>query len=229
MSSKKILSLLFICIAISVFSSEFKYTKPVKALVKISVTENEYCVTGLFEREKKFSTAVNHARERKYVRLFAENALIRHLKKNENVNTVSFSGADITSNLTSAGPDEKISFKYVVPFTGCKIKRNQTPSAASSLSGELPKDAPASEKQEPSDNDNETDEEKTSREKFPVDKSDKDHDQDAESVTFEIASPQTVFDASWKLSDDIKIKSKQNIDQLISDFEKQRSAITNKN
>ena len=226
MSSKKILFPLFFCLAISVFASEFKYTKPVKALVKVSVTENEYCVTGLFEREKMFSTAVNHAREKKYIRLFAENALIRYLKKNENMNSVSFSGADISSNLTTAGPDEKISFKYVVPFAGCKITRNQPRTAASS-SGAVTKDAPASEVRNPPDDNAKTDKEKTSGDKCPADKSDK--DQDTEAVTFEIASPQTVFDASWKLSDDIKIKSQQNINQLISDFEKQRSAITNKN
>ena len=199
-------------------------------MVKVSVTENEYCVTGLFEREKMFSTAVNHARERKYVRLFAENALIRHLKKNENVISVSFSGADITSNLTTAKPDEKISFKYVVPFSGCQIKRNQSRTAASA-SGSV-KDLPASDKQNPPDANDEDDEEddnneddETSRNKFTADSN---KEQDAEEVTFEIASPQTVFDASWKLSDNIKIKSQQNIDQLISDFEKQRSAIINK-
>lgn len=211
MTLKYLLTTLSFCLAISGFCLEFKYTKPVKALVKVAIEENKYCVTGVFERETRFSASFNRARERKYVRLLAENALLRFLKAREKIDSIEISGAEISSNLVEAKPNEKIWFRYLVSASAVKpgVRLNPKP-ASGKLSATPEESSPAPSESKSVDNEG---------------NKVKQDGQEEDKISFEIASPETVFDSSWTLLGHAESESRQNINRITSDFEKMKNSM----
>ena len=264
--------LLLAAISTAFVSSAFevRYTKPVKALVTVSTVGGEYVVSGLLEHETRFSAAVNRERERKYIRLLAENSLMRFLKE-EGVAGISFSGASISSNRTSVSLDEKISFKYVIPKANCKkvYKSDLTatgataekapaptataptaaaaekapaptataPAAAAAEKAPAPTaTAPTAAAAEKAPAPSETAPAAAAAEKAPApstaqqsaDRADNSaatqetSDDEVDAVQFEIASPDVIFDSSWRITADKEADIRNHFDKLIQDFERRK-------
>lgn len=199
---KNLFCLVIFCLCFTLFSAEYKYVKPVKALISVIEKDNCYYISGCFAREKRFSKAFNKQHERKYVMLFAENALMRFLNKKD-IKSISFQAAQIKSNISTAKDDENISFTYVIPVQNCKFEYVAKPVVASETA---PTPAPAG---KDSVHTAEKNKSETS-----IDNNDK------QNIVFEIASPEEIFNDSWKAPSAIEQNHKDNVDKIISDFNK---------
>lgn len=222
MKSKCLLLLLSIGMALPIWAFEVKYTKPVKAWITITDTDKEYVISGLFARETRFTAAVNRERERKYIRLLAENSLMRFLKQMKK-EAVTFSGAQITSNLTSAGPDEKISFKYVILKSNCKtFSAPKEPAVTAESSTETGKSATAAQENTPSKSAEQDTEQVASTAPAETSEESRSDLSDSEPMIFEIATAQEIFDASWRIAREKELQSQSRFNRLIGDFEKRK-------